>query len=133
MTTSSRSLIAILSVAAIAGCGTSTDPKAPESVTPTRGPSELNVIAGPEDMTTADLDFVRSLAAKATGLSGTSEYIEAGYQVCQYQHDGFTQTGAEAALAEKYPQLKPGQAKVVVLDVLAYWLCTRGGSAGLVG
>lgn len=133
MTSSHRLLITILSVVAVAGCGTSTDPKAPASVAPTRGPSELNAVAGPEDMTKADLDFIQSLAAKRTGLSGESEYIEAGYQVCQYQHDGFTQTDAEAALAEKYPQLKPGQAKVVVLDVLAYWLCTRGGSAGLIG
>lgn len=132
MNPSSRLLITLLSVAAIAGCGASPDSKAPASVAP-KGPSELNVIAGPGDMTTADTGFVRAVTDQRTGLADESQIIEAGYQVCQYQFDGYSQTGAETALAEKYPQLRAGQAKVVVLNVLTFGLCTRGGSAGLVG
>ncbi|MGM5066611.1 DUF732 domain-containing protein [Rhodococcus qingshengii] len=84
-------------------------------------------------MTTADTGFVRAVTDQKTGLADETQIIEAGYQVCQYQNDGYSQTGAETALAEKYPQLRAGQAKVVVLDVLTFGLCTRGGSAGLVG
>lgn len=84
-------------------------------------------------MTTADIGFVRAVTDQKTGLADESQIIEAGYQVCQYQFDGYSQPDAEMALAEKYPQLKAGQAKVVVLDVLKFWLCTQGGSAGLVG
>ena len=133
MTVTTRLAFTLLAVSTIVGCSASVESSSPAPAAPSRGPSELNVIAGPDDMTTADIGFVQGVRQQKTGLADDAQIIEAGYQVCQYQHNGYSQTEAESALSAKYPNVTAHYAKVVVLDVLTFDLCTRGGSAGLVG